>query len=846
MLKAPKNKTVYKDIDEMECLAKTEKDSGNHSKPGMTVYEHSKLTAQVAEELISNKNVAWEDLKPVMVLLAGLHDVGKISPTFQRQIADALEGKDQEKLIEDMGIEKVSLAYGYPRHDVIGYAATRQDLGDNAASVIGAHHGRLASCIYKSTAPILGGEAWQNARLRFLRDFQDGAGLSGELPMISDVQRRFMTGLVTVSDWLSSSVGSETYHRDEEAAAGKVVQQAGLVQHSFKQGLSFRDIFGFEPRAEQQIFIDMVQGPGVYILEAEMGSGKTEAAFYAAYKLLSSGKADGIYFALPTTITSKQIHERMDPFLKSISDEDLSSKLVFSQSVLETMVYGEGAPDWFDSRKRLILAPFGVGTVDQALMGVINVKHSAVRTYGLAGKVVILDEIHSYDEYTGSLVKELVSQCRDLGCTVIILSATLRTETKRALLSLGSNVPVSEAYPLVSASNSSGYSDAMAGSCRHRRVDIRHMTDSNEAVDAAIDRAFAGEYVLWIENSVEDAQEIFRTISARCQGREVGVELLHSRFTDPDRRIKERACISKYSKESPEQRKASPGFILVGTQVLEQSLDIDADVLFTRICPVDMFFQRLGRLWRHERNHEPGGTPVAYLLHPSMDELAGSGEAFGISGAVYSPYVLYRTLEELSGRDSAVIPDDIRTTIEAVYRERGKENGWVAKENKVLADKREKLRSLASDARCEVTDVRPDQEHSRLSPSYGNTTRYSDYEMRDVLLLSAMDMQARTVTLLTGETLSIDPAGMTAKERGLVSLKLEESMITVGIKKTPDAVIRADSMLRHFIYLDGNEAERLCGLLVGRGGKCRDFSGNPCIGTYYSRRLGYYIEGDKE
>ena len=166
-----------------------------------------------------------------------------------------------------------------------------------------------------------------------------------------------------------------------------------------------------------------------------MGIGKTEAALYAAYQALTQGSATGIYFALPTQLTSDKIYDRMNSFLAKVLAEDCKfrSLLLHSSAWLRDTELGEeGMPGngWFSSRKRGLLAPFAVGTIDQALMGVMNVKHGFVRTFGLAGKVVILDEVHSYDSYTGTIIDKLVQTLRELDCTVIILSATLTAERR--------------------------------------------------------------------------------------------------------------------------------------------------------------------------------------------------------------------------------------------------------------------------------------------------------------------------------------------------------------------------------------------------------------------------------
>jgi CRISPR-associated endonuclease/helicase Cas3 len=188
-------------------------------------------------------------------------------------------------------------------------------------------------------------------------------------------------------------------------------------------------------------------------IEAPMGHGKTEAALAAAYRLLSSNQATGIYFALPTQVTSNRIHKRVEAFIERIASDSAYVRLAHRASWLREDSYisevGE-AFSWFASPKRALLCPFGVGTVDQALLGIVCARHFFVRQFALAGKVVILDEIHSYDLYTGTLIDTLVKRLRELGCTVIILSATL-TASRRETLLRAANAQVidSDVYPLL-------------------------------------------------------------------------------------------------------------------------------------------------------------------------------------------------------------------------------------------------------------------------------------------------------------------------------------------------------------------------------------------------------------
>ena len=382
-----------------------------------------------------------------------------------------------------------------------------------------------------------------------------------------------------------------------------------------------------------------------------MGIGKTEAALYAAYKVMSNQQATGIYFALPTQLTSDKIHERVNNFLNKIltlESPHQKSLLLHGNAWLKKELGKEGRPKsaWFDNKKRGIIAPFAVGTIDQALMAVMNVKHGFVKAFGLAGKVVILDEVHSYDAYTGTILDELVAKLRKLHCTVIILTATLTTEWRKALIACNS-VKKENEHPLISAFPNEGELEELAITATESlTISIQLCSQDKDAIEEALERAEAGQQVLWVENTVVEAQEKYRKLATRASGMAIECGLLHSRFLKYDREINENKWVDLYGKGNPEARQKI-GRILVGTQVLEQSLDIDADFLISRFAPTDMLLQRLGRLWRHKNSYRPPNAQCeAWLLAPKLKPAIEDAKAeFGKTANVYDAYVLCRSLE---------------------------------------------------------------------------------------------------------------------------------------------------------------------------------------------------------
>ena len=822
-----------RNIDPFICLAKTENVNGC-SIPSMTVYEHSIVTGYTARCLkdtfpyLCNIGLLDEN----SILIAALHDVGKVSPSFQRKIINSISSPDKKNEL----LHKLHLEENYEDipHAEISAAAIYSIEGKACSTIAGLHHGGLSSIVGRSIDGRYGGLDWQAAREILIRRIKDS--FNGNIPSHFKWSLiNFLAGFTVISDWISSSISSSDFKSNPFVAIENAVREAGFQSHKYKKHLEFKDVFGFDCHPEQDAAISSYAGPGIYIIEAEMGSGKTEAAFYLCYKLLSDNFADGIYFALPTTITSRNMYSRFASFVNTILDgESISPKLIYSGFVLEFFGEGEPGKSWFDTKKRALLAPFGVGTIDQALMSVLNVRHSSVRAFGLAGKAVILDEVHSYDDYTGSLILDFVSMLEELGATVIILSATLRQETKRRLLGLDSKVRLSNQYPCITSKICSKVDETVITPLRHRNVMIKHETDDLVAIEIAIDAALHGSYVLWIENDVASAQHIYMILSSRIDRTNAGIGLIHSRFTGTDRIGYETEFVEMFGKNGIPNR-GNNGFILVGTQVLEQSLDIDADILFTRIAPIDMIFQRIGRLWRHnipERN----GVPCVHILHPESASVPDADRPFGISGAVYSSYVLYKTLIAIENLASISLPDDIRRIIEDVYSDYSEERlpKNIAVERKKLIDNREKLHSLAKNAESRLGKVLSDD----------ISTRYESVATRDILLLRTLDSECRKCILLDGTELDLFPS-LSKTEKCRIASALIESMVSCPETKLASIDCldtSAVDLFRQFIYIPDDQSKWPLILICDSSGRLYDISGNHIEQMRYSHELGLIFD----
>ena len=810
-----------------KCLAKTEKFDESII-PGMTVEEHCLLSGYVSQFLVETlpylekNNLFPEGYDSVVAL----HDIGKISRVFQWNIYSNLPDLPVPPFVLNPHVDTTSQSF---KHTAVGQAYLNDVMKNRTiGQIVADHHGIRPNLLNNAMDDVFGGIPYNEARKELQRIIE--SNFKHDIPLsdsISKEEQSFLTGLTVVSDWISSARNkSELKEASYNKVAEQAVREAGFEPLKVAAGLSFEDIFGFSPRVSQSTFYDLVDRPGIYVLEAEMGQGKTEGALYASYKLLEKGMATGIYFALPTRLTSVAIYRRVESFLGKILENERRTKLIFQNSELYDYRMGEECEenrDWFDSAKRSILYPFGVGTIDQALMSVINVKHSALRAFGLAGKVLIIDELHSYDVYTGSLVRKLISLVIALKGTVLVLSATLQDSVKSQILGRELSHTL---YPLASGLVDGEYISHAIEPSGAKKISIVR-TNHEKALENAIDQYYEGQNVLWIENTVEEAQKAYRIFASRVDNIE-DVGLIHSQFTGEDRQKHEDVWLKYFGKKYEDRKK---GAILVGTQVLEQSLDIDADVLFTAIAPVDMILQRIGRLWRHSslNQYRKVGEAVCHIITPSLDEVREKPSNFGLSRFVYSPYVLYRTLKVFEETAEVNIPQDIRRLIDSVYSDEVPENEVIAGLLRDLKKKKSELENKASYASSNMTMTESDE---------SARTRVSDMQTVSVLILREYDYHNNKLKFLDGSEYALDK-----RNKKKIARKILSNVVKVGINKAiPAQPMDYLKPLEKFTYISEIESERLRVAVIDDCGKLSgSFSENNKKDFSYSENLGYII-----
>ena len=763
---------------------------------GRSVENHCQIVGEVARELI--RRSPMQHLFPSgSAFTAATHDLGKVSPTFYNKLMRACGLPLLPNVNPDL--EK-----NWGGHAGVSQLAARaMNAPEYIPEILGQHHGFTPPVDGKRAKDeIFGGEAWQQERENLVEALKKS--LNEDWPTVdSYAQARLLAGLTSVADWIGSGEYFENPAANWQENISKALDEAGFVIPTYKKNLSFEQVFGFSPREAQSLLIEQASCPGVYVLEAPMGLGKTEAALYVAYQQLATGRASGVYFALPTQLTSNKIFDRFQDFLKQILTDDCEQRSLLLHAnawLYETEMGEEGRPGgaWFNHAKRGLLAPFAVGTIDQALMAAMHVKHGFVRAFGLAGKVVILDEVHTYDAYTGTLLDALVTLLRQLDCTVIILSATLNKERRQQIIGAKTH---SDAYPLITSlpQEAEQVTEVAVPKGESRQVKVSLQENDELALEEALKRAEQGQQVLWIENTVKEAQQRYLDLAARAADLGVACGLLHSRFTLNDRHAIEEKWVGLFGKPGWPQRQQQ-GRILVGTQVLEQSLDIDADFLVSRFAPTDMLLQRFGRLWRHADTPRcPKAKPEAWLLAPQLQPaIENPSSELGSSAYVYSPYVLCRSLEVWQNKTLISLPDDIRSLIENTYvsrQEQGAMASWLKelKEGSRYKLGQQALEQLARGTLAQTGVTLPESKAQ---------TRYSEADNYDVLILRSIKYDPETasgvLTLVTNEqvTLPLNRSHLTKHEWRKRTANLMQHLVSVRLADAPKQV--ASSTLKRF------------------------------------------------
>lgn len=646
------------------------------------------------------------DVARWVAALAGLHDFGKAIPGFQAKWVEGMQA-DQA-----LGLRFTSCACGRDRHDLataalLGKALhglTAVDVGwlRYVVQAVSAHHGyHFLPAEIDQGKPLNEPAEWGRAREEILRNYWQVLMPEG-LPMRDELSLtavNWLAGLTSAADWIASNpewfaLGERgfddlnDYYQDACFLAQSALRQIGWRAYRplLTQELGIdvllarivgRSSLGARPLQQTgDSLLRTARGPALLLVEAPMGEGKTELAFLAHLRLQAANGHRGLYVALPTQATGNALFKRVLTFLEQFADGPLDIQLVHGGAAMNedvrhlrgidhSPIESLSASAWFSQRKRPLLSAYGVGTVDQALFAALNVKHHFVRLWGLGNRVVVLDEVHAYDTYTSGLIAALLRWLKALGCSVVLMSATLplarRGELLRAWGVAGNAVP-DLAYPRLLLADASGVRGESFDARKLAPINLVGLGESLEALaDAACDLLADGGCGALIVNTVDRAQQLYMALHQRM-GDEVTLLLFHARFPADQRAECERKALTAFGATGERPARA----LLIATQVAEQSLDIDFDFMLSDLAPMDLLLQRAGRLHRHVRErparHAEACLWVAGLQAERLPELKDTAW-----GYVYDGYILLRTWALLRHEHRLTLPADIDRLVQAVY-----------------------------------------------------------------------------------------------------------------------------------------------------------------------------------
>jgi CRISPR-associated endonuclease/helicase Cas3 len=660
----------------------------------------------------------WEKARAWILLVVACHDLGKVCPGFQckwENMTGMDSGRSPNTDINHAFVSQIALT------DLLQEMKWPEELAELVSDAVGCHHGERASPNSLNNLAgdrrAIGRDPWAQARrglFEALLDIFKPAKIPAK-QTLSGPDFMLLSGLTSFADWIGSNEvwfpfgapnDCEDLHawfRKRRARADQALDAIGWEIRTplSPEPKSFEQVFGFAPRPLQQAvaeaLVDIME-PAIVLVEGPMGEGKTEAALFAHLELQRRFGHRGLYVALPTKATGNAMFRRTLKFLRSQgTDRKLDLQLLHGAKLLndtfqnlhlsgihDPATGGEvRAGEWFTNKKRALLSEYGVGTVDQALLTILPVRHNFVRLWGLANRVVVFDEIHAYDAYTGTLLVHLLRWLLALGSSVVLLSATLSPSIRRKLAAVvDSNLPKKEKdYPRLSVFYPGAVEQVHFEADPARRLTLRVQgipPDLPSVRSSLGGQLVTGGMGLALVNTVQRAQDLYRLFPEgkplEREGLRVGkrlsdgteVFLFHARFPAERRQKREDQALEVFGETGVREGRK----ILIATQVAEQSLDLDFDLIATDLAPIDLVLQRAGRLWRHARKSRPVSEPTLLVAGLAGDEPPSFGKPLWW-GVVYREDILLRTWSLLRDgqRQNLTLPDEIDTLVQAVYEE---------------------------------------------------------------------------------------------------------------------------------------------------------------------------------
>ena len=633
-------------------------------------------------------------------LLIALHDLGKFSVSFRAMLL----GRSYTGLRHWQHSYRLLCDHDDLLSDKLG--ATR-GVRRNLYAAVAGHHGgppeHLDDRKSRDQASQIGTEAFRIAAeaIQAVAPLFSGASLDGVTESEARSLSWALSGLTVQADWIGSNsewfgprapeTPIELYWSQALAGAEAAIGSAGLhcarpSSDGSKRVLPETD--ELRPMQAAVKEIGLPDGPVLALIEDATGSGKTEAALILASRMMAAGKGNGFFFALPTMATSNAMLGRLEAVAPRMFDGRPSLALTHGRAGMNELfreILGRDGSDpgagpscgsWLaNDRRRILLADVGVGTIDQALMAVLPTRFNTLRLRALSGHILIIDEAHEFDPYMEAQLQRLLQFHAMLGGSAIVMTATLPLGMRAGYVKafqqgLGLRRPrevEGRAYPMLNVigrSIDSVEPDPVPATCRD--LAVQRLEDEQAAARHLQAGSRKGMACVWIRNSVSGA------IASAMVLREAGlqVDLLHARFTVADR-LKNEAAIQRCFGRDGAGR---TGRVLVATQVVEASLDLDFDLMVTDLAPIGSLVQRAGRLWRHmdlrPAARRPVAAPLLHVLSPNPDRVDGADwlkRVLGSGALVYPLDVQWRTAAALFDQGVIRAPDGLRDLIETVH-----------------------------------------------------------------------------------------------------------------------------------------------------------------------------------
>jgi CRISPR-associated endonuclease/helicase Cas3 len=713
------------------CWGKSQPDGAKHP-----LVDHCLDVAIVLRALLDLDNLARLGItdarhKDRLAVIAFFHDFGKCNRGFQAK-ADPTARETAGHVLEAVALlcdlsDRWPPAWRSLLANICGWFANEEQAFQMLLASI-SHHGRpVSENDYRASGVDRAAKRWWSAAngydplsaldaLAHAARHAFPAAFAPDAPPIdatAAMQQRF-AGLLMLADWIGSDTQFFPYRQSPQedrpalarSAAARALQAIGLKPPEPRTSPAFAQVFGFSPTPLQAALAEQMSPNDdnrLLLVESDTGSGKTEAALAWFFRLYAAGKVDGLYFALPTRVAARELYARVRRAVEAAFEPDRRPGPVLLAAPGYVQIDGRPVLDiladpqaalWDDNTqdrrrerlwsaerpKRFLAAPIAVGTIDQALLSVLQVKHSLMRSVCLDRHLLVVDEVHASDPYMREVLRALLRGHLARGGWTLLLSATLGEAAAAAYFdrdTLGLDAAIAKPYPLLSAHSRTWPMPA----ARQRTIEVElspTLADDSALIPRLIAALELGARVLVVCNTVARANALFRQVESQLQAHQPALLSAlfalngvpcphHGRFAREDREILDAAVTTQLGKNAPGGAK-----LLIGTQTLEQSLDIDADWLITDLAPMDVLIQRFGRLHRHTRSDRPSAhaSPKALVRVPpqALDDYLDARGALrapaGLGNVYADGRVLARTWENLQHQPTLALPRQARERIE--------------------------------------------------------------------------------------------------------------------------------------------------------------------------------------